>query len=153
MIIREMEARDVMGVVGLIRNELGYDDISSDVYDRVIRIYNAENYVTFIAEDAGSVIGFVGVMRGLAFELDGEYIRVIALAVSREHMSSTATRATKKKATASSSACSPIRNSPMRTSFTLPFPQDSAEPTIMTQAGSTGTTMKMTKRPQMINIQ
>ena len=87
MIIREMEARDVMGVVGLIRNELGYDDISSDVYDRVIRIYNAENYVTFIAEDGGAVIGFVGIMRGLAFELDGEYIRVIALAVSRAYQS------------------------------------------------------------------
>ena len=63
MIIREMEARDVMGVVGLIRNELGYDDISSDVYDRVMRIYNAENYVTFIAEEDESVIGFVGIMR------------------------------------------------------------------------------------------
>ena len=76
-----------MGVVSLIRNELGYDDISSDVYDRVIRIYNAENYVTFIAEEDGAVIGFVGIMRGLAFELDGEYIRVIALAVSRAYQS------------------------------------------------------------------
>ena len=82
-----MEAKDVMGVVSLIRNELGYDDISSDVYDRVIRIYNAENYVTFIAEEDGAVIGFVGIMRGLAFELDGEYIRVIALAVSRAYQS------------------------------------------------------------------
>ena len=87
MIIREMEAKDVMGVVSLIRNELGYDDISSDVYDRVIRIYNAENYVTVIAEEYGAVIGFVGIMRGLAFELDGEYIRVIALAVSRAYQS------------------------------------------------------------------
>ena len=82
-----MEARDVMGVVGLIRNELGYDDISSDVYDRVMRIYNAENYVTFIAEEDESVIGFVGIMRGLAFELDGEYVRIIALAVSRGYQS------------------------------------------------------------------
>ena len=40
-----------------------------------------------MTEDAGSVIGFVGVMRGLAFELDGEYIRVIALAVSRAYQS------------------------------------------------------------------
>ena len=82
MIIREMEAKDMMGVVGLIRSELGYDDISSDVYDRVNRIYNTENYLIFIAEEEGSVIGFVGIMRGLAFELDGEYVRVIALAVS-----------------------------------------------------------------------
>ena len=67
MIIREMEAKDMMGVVGLIRSELGYDDISSDVYDRVNRIYNTENYLIFIAEEEGSVIGFVGIMRGLAF--------------------------------------------------------------------------------------
>lgn len=87
MIIREMEAKDIMGVVGLIRSELGYDDISSDVYDRVIRIYNADKYVIFIAEDGGNVIGFVGIMRGLAFELDGEYVRVIALAVSRAYQS------------------------------------------------------------------
>ena len=87
MIIREMEARDVMGVVGLIRTELGYDDISSDVYDRVIRIYHAPDYRIFIAEDEGAVIGFAGIMRGLAFELDGEYVRVIALAVSRAYQS------------------------------------------------------------------
>lgn len=87
LIIREMEAKDVMGVVALIRNELGYDDISSDVYDRVIRIHNADKYLVFIAEDNGSVIGFVGIMRGLAFELDGEYVRVIALAVSRAYQS------------------------------------------------------------------
>ena len=87
MVIREMEAKDVMGIVSLIRNELGYDDISSDVYDRVIRIYNADKYVTFVAEDEGNIIGFVGIMRGLAFELDGEYVRVIALAVSRAYQS------------------------------------------------------------------
>ena len=52
-----MEAKDIMGVVGLIRSELGYDDISSDVYDRVIRIHNADKYVIFIAEDGGNVIG------------------------------------------------------------------------------------------------
>ena len=157
MIIREMEARDVMGVVGLIRNELGYDDISSDVYDRVMRIYNAENYVTFIAEEDESVIGFVGIMRGLAFELDGEYVRIIALAVSRGYQSlgvgsklearveqyATETgansivissglnrnrahvfiRATKRRATASSSVCSPKRSFPTRTSSTPPSPQ------------------------------
>ncbi len=87
MVIREMEARDIMSVVGLIRGELGYDDISSDVYDRVNRIYHTDNYVVFIAEEEGLVIGFVGIMRGLAFELDGEYVRVIALAVKREYQS------------------------------------------------------------------
>lgn len=87
MIIRQMQAKDIMGVVSLIRNELGYDDMSSEVYDRVSRIYETENYEVFIAEEAGKVIGFAGIMRGLAFELDGEYVRVIALAVSRAYQS------------------------------------------------------------------
>ena len=82
-----MEAKDVMGIVALIRGELGYNDVSSDVYDRVIRIHEAENYEVFVAEEDNRIIGFVGLMRGLAFELDGEYIRVIALAVSREYQS------------------------------------------------------------------
>ena|GEM_PF-158005 len=87
LIIREMDAKDVLSIVGLIRRDLGYDDIYSDVYDRVIRIYENENYKVFVADDGEKVIGFVGVMRGLAFELDGEYVRVIALAVSAEYRS------------------------------------------------------------------
>ena len=82
-----MDARDVLSIVGLIRRDLGYDDIQSDIYDRVIRIYENENYKVFVAEELGNVIGFVGVMRGLAFELDGEYVRIIALAVTAEHRS------------------------------------------------------------------
>ena len=82
MIIREWEIKDFMGIISLIQNELGYDDISSDIYDRIMRIYRDDNYQTFVAEDNGTVVGFVGIMRGLALELDGEYVRVIALAVS-----------------------------------------------------------------------
>lgn len=83
--IRKMELKDFVEVISLIKNELGYDGISSDIYDRIMLIYKNENYVTFVAEQDGRVIGFVGVMRGLAFEMNGEYIRIIALAVKREY--------------------------------------------------------------------
>ena len=85
--IREMELKDFMGVISLIKNDLGYDDISSDIYDRIMRIFHNESYTTFVAEIDGNVIGFMGLMRGLAFEMDGEYVRVIALAVSSAYRS------------------------------------------------------------------
>lgn len=84
-IIRPIELKDFADVISLIKNELGYDGISSEIYDRIMLIYNNKNYATFVAEQDGRVIGFVGLMRGLAFEMNGEYIRIIALAVKREY--------------------------------------------------------------------
>ena len=55
--IREMELKDFMGVISLIKNDLGYDDISSDIYDRIMRIFQNESYATFVAEIDGNVIG------------------------------------------------------------------------------------------------
>ena len=83
--IRKMELRDFNAVTALIKNELGYDGLSSDIYDRLMRIYESDGYVTFVAEQDGKVIGFVGLMRGLAFEANGEYVRIIALAVKKEY--------------------------------------------------------------------
>lgn len=83
--VRELELGDFSDVIGLIKNELGYDGISSEIYDRIMKIYENEDYTTLVAEQDGKVIGFVGMVRGLAFEISGEYIRIIALAVKREY--------------------------------------------------------------------
>lgn len=85
LVIREMELKDFTDIIGLIKNELGYDGLSSDIYDRIMRIYENDDYTTFVADMDGRVIGFVGMVRGLAFELDGEYVRIISLAVKREY--------------------------------------------------------------------
>lgn len=83
--IREMELKDFMSVIALVKRELMCRDNSSDIYDRLMRIYRNDAYETLVADLDGAVIGFVGTMRGLAFEQDGEYVRVIALAVRREY--------------------------------------------------------------------
>ena len=57
--IREMELKDFMGVISLIKNDLGYDDISSDIYDRIMRIFHNESYTTFVVQIDGSIIGFM----------------------------------------------------------------------------------------------
>lgn len=85
LVIREAEIKDFTDIIGLIKNELGYDGMSSDIYDRIMRIYEDDNYSVFVADMDGRVIGFVGIMRGLAFEMDGEYVRIISLAVKREY--------------------------------------------------------------------
>ena len=77
--IRELELKDFLAVVSLVKNELGCNDVSSDIYDRIMRIYHDSNYATFVADLGGSIVGFAGVMRGLAFEMDGEYIRALSL--------------------------------------------------------------------------
>lgn len=86
--IREMDLKDFMGVISLVKREMMCQDISSDIYDRIMKIYHDSNYTTFVAELDGSVVGFVSVMQGLAFEKDGVYVRVIALAVKREYAES-----------------------------------------------------------------
>ena len=87
ILIRQMELKDFMDVVHMIQSDLGVTDISSDIYDRIMRIYQNDSYVTFVAEAGGHAIAFMGLMRGLAFELDGEYIRMIAMAVSSAYRS------------------------------------------------------------------
>lgn len=85
LIVREMELKDFTDIISLIKNELGHDGLSSDIYDRIMKIYENEAYTVFVADMDDKVIGFVGIMRGLAFELDGEYVRIIALAVKHEY--------------------------------------------------------------------
>lgn len=85
LVIREMELKDFTDIISLIKNELGYDGMSSDIYDRIMKIYENDNYTSFVAELDGRVIGFVGMMRGLGFEIDGEYVRIISLAVKHEY--------------------------------------------------------------------
>ena len=41
-------------------------------------------YTTFVAQKADQIVGFIGLHKGIAYEVDGEYLRIIALAVSQE---------------------------------------------------------------------
>lgn len=84
--IRELELKDFLGVVSLVKNEMGCGGVSSNIYDRIMQIYHNPNYVTFVVELDGSIVGFVGAMRGLSFEMDGEYVRIVAMAVKREYL-------------------------------------------------------------------
>lgn len=85
MIYREYADQDISEVRDILENDLGY---SCEVHKLKIRIgemLRRGNYKIFVACDGDRVVGFVGCVSYLAFELDGEGMKIIALAVSGEY--------------------------------------------------------------------
>ncbi len=85
VLIRDLEKDDYEAVCDLISNELGYVNTNyADAFKRLDAIRNRKGYHTFVAVDNNKVIGFIGLSRGIAFNINGEYIQIIALAVNKE---------------------------------------------------------------------
>ena len=86
MIVRKCELSDVTSVYELVKNELGYPNITeSDVLKRFEAMRASENYDVLVAETDGKVCGFVSTVREISLEVDGEFLRVIGLAVKAEY--------------------------------------------------------------------
>ena len=84
--IREAVEADYPAICKLINNELGYPDVTTEALsDRMKKMQRAGNYQTFVAVMRGVVVGFIGIAQELGYEISGEYLRIIALAVSSEH--------------------------------------------------------------------
>lgn len=83
--IRTLEKADYEVIHNLIRNELGYDKLKTgDTFKWMDSIQNHKDYQTFVAVCNNKVIGFIGLFKGIAFNL-GEYLQIIALAVDKEY--------------------------------------------------------------------
>ena len=86
MVIRELCEADYPSVCSLINIELGYSEITlGELTARLELMSQDDDYRAFIALADGKVVGFVGTFRGIAFEMKGFYLRVIALAVSLDY--------------------------------------------------------------------
>lgn len=80
--IRNLETEDYKAIHDLISNELGYSNTNiKDTFKRLDSIQNKEDYQTFVAVYNKIIIGFIGLYKGIAFNIDGEYLQIIALAV------------------------------------------------------------------------
>ncbi len=77
--IRNIIKSDYMSVYNLIKNSLGYDNNITDLSARLDRLID-NGYITLAAELNGVVIGFVGFLIMSAYEFEGDYIRILALA-------------------------------------------------------------------------
>jgi len=85
-IIRTIEENDYKGIADIVRNDLGYENSSDEnVMIRLNSIREHKEYIAFVAINEEIVVGFIGLIRENAYEFDGEYLRVAALAVKKEY--------------------------------------------------------------------
>lgn len=83
--IRQAEKDDYFSIFKLIKNELGYENLNQEkLYERLEKMQSDEDHYTVIAETNKQVVGFMGFFTGIAYNYDGEYIQIIALAVLKE---------------------------------------------------------------------
>lgn len=83
--IREAQPADYKAIGELIRNELGYPHIDIEkLYVRLDKMKADDAHKTIVAENEGEIIGFIGTHRGLAYNVETEYIQIFAMAVKND---------------------------------------------------------------------
>ena len=85
MIYRKYESKDISAIRDILENDLGYSCELDKLNDRVGEMLKRGNYQIFVACDDDKVVGYIGCVSYLAFELDNEGMKIIALAVSKEY--------------------------------------------------------------------
>lgn len=86
MIIRKAEEQDFSAICTLMKNELGYSDLNEvEAINRLKYFSDNNDWVTYVATDnCGEITGFIGVMKGFAYNIEGYYSQIMALAVSEK---------------------------------------------------------------------
>ena len=85
MIYRKYESGDISAVRDILEYDLGYNCEFDSLKKRVDEMMNRGNYQIFVACDGDKVVGYIGYVNYLAFELENEGMKIIALAVSKEY--------------------------------------------------------------------
>ena len=85
MIYRNYKSEDISALRDIIEKDLGYNCKLPKLKSRVEEMMKRGNYQIIVADDNGKVVGFIGCVNYLAFELENEGMKIIALAVSKEY--------------------------------------------------------------------
>lgn len=86
--IRNLDEDDYEAIYNLTCNELGYQKLNiEEAFRRFEAIRNREDSQTFVAVYESEVIGYIGLAKGIGYNLDGdgEYLQIIALAVKKAY--------------------------------------------------------------------
>jgi len=84
--IREACEGDYLAIGSLIEHELGYNDIDYTLlFDRLKKIKSEDNHMTYVAVIDKKIVGFIGLLKYITYELDNGCLRVLAMAVSQKH--------------------------------------------------------------------
>ena len=82
---REYKSADLPAVKEILKNDLGYDVPADELNGRINKMLSLGNYKIFVACLGESVVGFVGAVSFIAFEVRNEAMKIIALAVSEKY--------------------------------------------------------------------
>ena len=86
--IREAYESDNLEILSLINNELGYPGVTLDELSlKINKIKSAGNYYIFVAISLDRIVGFAGVTKEMALEIEKDFFRIRAMAVSEAHQS------------------------------------------------------------------
>ena len=81
--IRRARDADAAAIASLMTH-LGYPTTADQMRRRLRRIATNRNYVSLVAAEQDSVLGFLGLTFGLYYELEGLYGRIVTLSVAPE---------------------------------------------------------------------
>lgn len=84
-IYRKYESDDISAIRDILENYLGYNCELESLKNRVDEMMKRGNYQIFVACDGDKVVGYIGCVNYLAFELENEGMKIIALAVSKDY--------------------------------------------------------------------
>ena len=84
-IYRKYESGDISAIRDILENDLGYNCEFDSLKNRVDEMMKRGNYQIFVACDGDKVVGYIGCVNYLAFELENEGMKIIALAVSKAY--------------------------------------------------------------------
>ena len=79
MIYRKYESKDISAIRDILENDLGYNCELDKLNNRINEMQKRGNYQIFVACDGDKVVGYIGCVNYLAFELDNEGMKIIAL--------------------------------------------------------------------------
>lgn len=82
---REYRKSDIMYIRDILEFDLGYNVPLDELNGRINEMISGKNYKIFVACDEEKVIGFVGMVSFIAFEVKNKAAKITALAVSQEY--------------------------------------------------------------------
>jgi len=80
LIIRDASVEDIQSLT-LLMNDLGYPTHIEQMQTRFNKINSHPDYKTIVAELNGEVVGMAGLCKGIFYEMDGLYMRILAFVV------------------------------------------------------------------------
>ncbi|WP_050616233.1 GNAT family N-acetyltransferase [Bacillus testis] len=86
MEIRDATINDIEELTSLIE-QLGYPTTIENMKTRFSNIESSPDYRTILASYEGKVVGMIGMIKEYYYEMDGFYVRIVALVVDSHYRS------------------------------------------------------------------